>query len=71
MVLDVRRSDEHEAEHVRGAVPVPLHELEQRVDELAAGRRTWVYCAGGFRAGTAASILEGHVAEVFQVVTIG
>jgi len=67
VVLDVRRTDEYDLEHVRGAVHVPLHELERRRDELPAGRRTWIYCAGGFRAGTAASLIDLADREVVHV----
>lgn len=67
VVLDVRRTDEHEAGRVRGAVNVPVHEVEDRRDELPAGARVWVHCAAGFRAGTAASLLDRHGVEVVHV----
>lgn len=67
VVVDVRRSEEYDADHVRDARHLPVHELEGRVTELPTGRRTWVYCAGGFRAGTAASILDRHGFEVVHV----
>jgi hydroxyacylglutathione hydrolase len=67
VLADVRRDDEYDAEHVRGARHIPLHELQTRVTELPTDTRVWVYCAGGFRAGTAASLIEGHVAEVVHV----
>jgi glyoxylase-like metal-dependent hydrolase (beta-lactamase superfamily II)/rhodanese-related sulfurtransferase len=55
-VLDVRRSEEHRDAHIEDALNVPLHELPQRVDEVPAGE-VWVHCAGGYRAGVAASLL--------------
>jgi hydroxyacylglutathione hydrolase len=55
-VLDVRRDDEWAEAGVDGAVHVPLHELERRIDEVPAGE-VWVYCASGFRASIAASLL--------------
>ena len=67
MVLDVRRADEFASGRVRGAVNVPVHEIESRHGELPEGARVWVHCAGGFRAGTAASLLEGHGFEVVHV----
>jgi hydroxyacylglutathione hydrolase len=57
VVLDVRRRDEFEAGHLTGAVHIPLHELEQRLDELPPGE-VWVHCRSGFRAGAAASLLQ-------------
>lgn len=57
VVLDVRHVDEHEAGHLAGALHLPLHELEQRLHEIPPGE-VWVYCHSGFRAGTAASLLQ-------------
>lgn len=57
VVLDVRRRDEFDAGHLTGAVNVPLHELEGRLGEVPVGE-VWVHCRSGFRAGTAASLLQ-------------
>ncbi|WP_101524986.1 MBL fold metallo-hydrolase [Nocardioides houyundeii] len=57
LVLDVRRADEHEKTRISGAMNIPLHELPQRVAELPDAE-VWVHCAGGYRAGVAASILD-------------
>ncbi|WP_309648835.1 MBL fold metallo-hydrolase [Nocardioides sp.] len=59
VVLDVRRTDEHDKAAIRGAVNLPLHELWSRVDEVPAGE-VWVHCAGGYRASVAASMLDAH-----------
>jgi glyoxylase-like metal-dependent hydrolase (beta-lactamase superfamily II)/rhodanese-related sulfurtransferase len=67
VVVDVRRSDEHAAGRVSGSLNLPLHELETRADDLAGGGRVWLHCAGGFRAGAAASLLEGRGLEVVHV----
>lgn len=72
VVLDVRRVDEHASGRVRGARNLPLHELEARAvaelpPGLPPGARVWTHCAGGFRAGTAASILERLGFEVVHV----
>jgi rhodanese-related sulfurtransferase len=64
VVLDVRRADEYEKGHVRGAVNIALHDLADRLDELPNGP-VWVHCASGYRASVAASILDrGHVPVV-------
>jgi glyoxylase-like metal-dependent hydrolase (beta-lactamase superfamily II)/rhodanese-related sulfurtransferase len=57
VVLDVRRTDEHEAARIDGAVNVPLHELPQRLADVPSGE-VWVHCAGGYRASVAASLLD-------------
>jgi hydroxyacylglutathione hydrolase len=66
VVLDVRRRDEHAVAHLDDAVNIPLHELGDRHGELPR-RRLWVHCAGGYRAGIAASLLEGHGFDVVHV----
>ena len=60
-VLDVRRDDEWADGHVDGAVHIPLHDLEDRLDEVPGGE-VWVHCASGYRAAIAASLLDraGH-----------
>jgi len=57
VILDVRRTDEHDKAAISGAVNVPLHELWQRLSEVPAGE-VWVHCAGGYRASVAASMLD-------------
>jgi hydroxyacylglutathione hydrolase len=56
VVLDVRRSDEHEGAAIAGAVNIPIHELPRRVGEVPAGE-VWVHCASGYRASVAASFI--------------
>jgi hydroxyacylglutathione hydrolase len=58
-VLDVRRSDEYEQNHVPNAVNIPIHDLDDRIAELPDGE-LWVHCASGYRASIAASILDRH-----------
>ena len=57
VVLDVRRSEEHAAARIDGAVSIPIHELPGRLDEVPTGE-VWVHCAGGYRASVAASLLD-------------
>jgi rhodanese-related sulfurtransferase/DNA-binding transcriptional ArsR family regulator len=49
-VLDVRPADEYAAGHVPGAVNIPLHELEDRLQELSnqqgENREIVAYCRG-------------------------
>lgn len=56
-ILDVRRTDEHTAAQIPGAVNIPLHELLTRMDEVPAGK-LWVHCGPGYRAGVAASLAQ-------------
>ncbi len=56
-ILDARRQQEWDERHIDGAHLVPLHELEQRLDEIPRDRPVWVHCASGYRASIAASLL--------------
>jgi glyoxylase-like metal-dependent hydrolase (beta-lactamase superfamily II)/rhodanese-related sulfurtransferase len=68
LVLDARRSLEWRDGHVAGAKHLPIHEMLDRLDEVAtwskaaahAGRdaTVWVYCGSGFRAAATCSLLE-------------
>jgi glyoxylase-like metal-dependent hydrolase (beta-lactamase superfamily II)/rhodanese-related sulfurtransferase len=57
MVLDVRRPEEFDASHIKGALNVPVYELLGRITELPDAR-IWVHCATGYRASVAASLLD-------------
>jgi hydroxyacylglutathione hydrolase len=57
-ILDVRGPAELEEGTVPGAVTIPLAELVPRLDELDPDAPTVVYCAGGYRSSTAASVLR-------------
>lgn len=66
VVIDVRRHAEWSAEHLDVALNIPLHELEQRLDEIPR-REAWVHCASGYRASIAASLLARAGWEVVLV----
>jgi len=57
VVLDVRRDDEWAEGRINDAVHIPLHELEERLDEVPDAE-LWVHCASGYRASIAASLLD-------------
>ena len=61
VVLDVRRRLEWAHGHIAGAIHIPLHELQQRLDHAPTGQ-LWVHCGTGYRASIAASMLAatGH-----------
>ncbi len=66
VVLDVRRDSERAAGRIEGSVHIPVHELHKRLGEVPAGT-VWVHCAGGMRAGTAASLLDAAGRDVVAV----
>ena len=48
VVLDVRPAAEHAAEHIVGAVNIPIDELDRRLDELPADVTVVAYCRGPY-----------------------
>jgi hydroxyacylglutathione hydrolase len=57
-IVDVRSPREWAAGHVPGARHIFLPELRKRVSELDRAKPTAVYCASGYRASIAASVLK-------------
>ncbi len=68
-IVDVRNPGEVEAGAIDGAVNLPLPQLLDRMGELDPTRPTIVYCAGGYRSATAASLLRSRgfdtVADIY------
>jgi rhodanese-related sulfurtransferase len=57
-LIDVRSPEEFEAEHLDGAVNIPVGQLEGRLSELEPkDKPVVVYCASGIRSARAASKL--------------
>ncbi len=48
IIIDVRPVDEYESGHLRGAISIPLDELETRVAELPQDREIVAYCRGPY-----------------------
>ncbi|MFD5862586.1 MBL fold metallo-hydrolase [Streptomyces chartreusis] len=66
ITLDVRRDSERQAGHIKGSLHIPVHELRGRLSEIPDGT-VWVHCAGGMRAGIAASLLDAAGRAVVAV----
>ncbi|MGW2210637.1 MBL fold metallo-hydrolase [Streptomyces sp. NPDC001781] len=66
VVLDVRRNSERTAGRIAGSVHVPIHQVHRRLAEIPDGT-VWVHCAGGMRAGIAASLLDAAGRDVVAV----
>ena len=56
-VLDVRRLNEYNREHIEGAIHIDLLELWDRMNELDKNEKYLVHCQGGYRACTALTML--------------
>ena len=57
-IVDVRSPGEWKDGHVQGAHHIFLPELRHRVAELHRSRPTAVYCASGYRASIATSVMK-------------
>ena len=58
IVLDVRESSEYAAQHVDGALHIPLGKLSNSAHTLPGDRPIVVYCGHGERSSTGISLLE-------------
>lgn len=58
VVLDVRTDPEWLAEHIPGAVHIPLHELSSRWQELDPEAETLLICGHGIRSAAAGQWLH-------------
>ena len=70
ILLDVRSAGEFRERHIRGAILIPVNELERRAaSELPDKNITiFVYCRAGVRASNAARILaEKGYSQVFNI----
>ena len=56
--FDVRRIREWGDFHLEGATHIPLAQLPDRLSELDRAAEWVVVCAGGYRSGIAASLLQ-------------
>ncbi len=58
-ILDVRTPPEYASGHIEGAVPIPVQQMQRRLDELAAHKQdpVFVYCASGNRSTVAGKLL--------------
>ncbi|HUA10733.1 MAG TPA: MBL fold metallo-hydrolase [Solirubrobacteraceae bacterium] len=71
-VLDVREEGEFDAGHIPGSLSLPWHDIDSLPAGVDAERPIATICAGGVRAGTAASLLALHGAtRVLHVVDGG
>ncbi len=59
-ILDVRKPSEYEAEHVEGAVNMPLDFVNDNMDKLERDNEYYLHCLGGYRSMIFASILKSR-----------
>jgi phage shock protein E len=57
-LVDVRQPDEFKSGSVKGAVNIPLGEIQKRISAFQNKENIVVFCRSGSRSGQAASILK-------------
>lgn len=68
-IVDVREQQEFDAEHVPGALHIPLNEVEVRMDELNKDETIYLICQTGRRSGIASiQLAENGFDNVLNVV---
>ncbi|WP_207435062.1 MBL fold metallo-hydrolase [Sabulibacter ruber] len=60
VIVDVRKPSEFDAEHLEGAVNMPLSNLNEYLAEIPRDKTVFIHCAGGYRSMVAASILKAR-----------
>lgn len=71
LVIDIRKKSEYDAEHVVGAINIPLNQLNDHLAEFPKDKPFVLHCAGGYRSMIAASILKQRGWEGFSDVSGG
>ena len=61
IIIDVRTTEEFEDGNVSGSINIPLHEIQDRLEELKQIQGPIILCcASGGRSGQATSFLKQH-----------
>lgn len=60
ILIDVRKGSEFQAEHVEGAINLPLDSINDHLAEIPKQGKVFVHCAGGYRSMIAISILKAR-----------
>lgn len=57
MLLDVRTAEEYANGHIKGALLIPVQELQQRISEVPKDKQVYIYCHSGGRSVRASNML--------------
>ena len=71
VIIDVRNQNEYNADHVEGALNIPLDYINEHLAEFPKDKPFIMHCAGGYRSMIAASILKSRGWDNFSDVDGG
>lgn len=61
IILDVRTKSEHQSNHIKSAMHIPLQELDNRVHEIKKLNKPVIaHCASGIRSAKATQFLKSN-----------
>ena len=67
LILDVRRADEFEEGHLKGAQNIAHTRLLARMNEIPKNKQLWIHCRTDNRSAFAAGMLEAHGFDVVHL----
>ncbi|TDH28562.1 MBL fold metallo-hydrolase [Segetibacter sp. 3557_3] len=71
-IVDVRNTSEvKDGKVFQTSLPIPLHELRDRLDEIPVDKPIVVHCAGGYRSAAGASIIQVKLNGNIPVFDLG
>ncbi|WP_347217645.1 MBL fold metallo-hydrolase [Chryseobacterium sp.] len=70
-IIDVRKENEYEAEHVNEAYSKPLAYINEWINKIHPKEHFYLHCAGGYRSMIAASILQARGYRNFTEIEEG
>ncbi len=71
LIFDVRKQSEYNAEHIVGAINIPINQINKHLSEFPKNQHFFLHCAGGYRSMIAASILKQRGWENFTEIRGG
>jgi len=60
IILDVREEDELEYGKIQDSILIPMHEVQEKLNELSQDKEIICYCRSGNRSGFIASFLRNN-----------
>jgi rhodanese-related sulfurtransferase len=67
IIIDVRTASEYQRDHLKGAIHIPLQQINNEIPNLSAKKRPIiVHCQSGIRSAQAASILKKNGLEAIN-----
>lgn len=71
-IVDVRNPSEVKAGKIfANALPIPLYELRERIDEIPVDKPIVVHCAGGYRSAAGSSLIQARLNDSVTVFDLG